>query len=133
MARKKYRIPDQKSVTYGVSAEEIARICEISFRTACRWKSGTATMPATARMVLAADLGCLDPHWSGWLIRQGLLVSPEGWEIKMSDVLSVPILRQRLAAYVTELHRLQNADERAKDLEQPLPEVWPEWVFEKLA
>lgn len=126
MARQKYRIPDQKSVTYGIPAEEIAMICEVSLRTACRWKSGATKMPPTARMLLCADLGCVDLDWSGWTIRRGMLISPEGWQISRPDVTALPLLRQRIAAYESEIRRF-NAKLLSMQ-EQPLPTEWPEWV-----
>lgn len=43
----------------------------------------------------------------------------------------VPLMRQQIAAYETELRRLRA--EVVLIHEQPLPEVWPEWVFEKMA
>lgn len=127
MARNKYKIPSQESVTYGIPAEEIAMLCEVSFRTACRWKSGHAVMPATARMLLCGDLGCLDHAWTGWRIQRGLLISPEGWEISVMMILGVPLMRQQLAAYQAELRRF------AEMPMQPTSEAWPEWVFDKLA
>lgn len=59
------------------------------------------------------------------------LISPEGWRIARGQVMIVPLMRQQIAAYEIELKRL-----RAEALliqEQPVPEAWPEWVFEKLA
>ena len=59
------------------------------------------------------------------------LISPEGWRIARGQVMIVPLMRQQIAAYEVELKRL-----RAEFLliqEQPVPEAWPEWVFEKLA
>lgn len=79
--------------------------------------------------MLAGDLGCLDKAWQGWRVRNGWLISPEAWEIKISDVLSVPILRQRLAAYVTELNRLQAAPVVPQLPEQPMPDAFPAWIF----
>lgn len=102
-------------------------ICEVSFRTACRWKSGHTVMPATARMLLCGDLGCVDQGWTGWRIQRGFLVSPEGWEISVNMIMGVPLMRQQLAAYQAELRRID------KIPDQPLPEVWPDWVFEKQA
>lgn len=86
-------------------------------------------------MLLGADLGCFDPAWNGWRLRKANLISPEGWEITMGDVISSPLLRQQLAAFKTELKRLRAAaaaiEESIQD--QPVPEIWPDWVFEKLA
>jgi len=123
----KYQIPSQESVTYGITAEEIAMTCEVSFRTACRWKSGQTTMPPTARMLLCADLGCIDHAWTGWHIRKGLLISPEGWEISVNMIMGVPLMRQQIAAYQAEERKLKDMPA------QPEADVLPEWVFEQSA
>lgn len=114
---------------YGIPISEIARICHVSLKTAGRWKSRTTCPPRSALLLLAGDLGCLDKAWQGWRVRNGWLISPEAWEIKISDVLSVPILRQRLAAYVTELNRLQAAPVVPQLPEQPMPDAFPAWIF----
>lgn len=38
--------------------------------------------------MLSGDLGFFDPAWRGWILRRGCLISPENWEITMSDVLA---------------------------------------------
>lgn len=116
---------------YGIPINELARICHVSVKTAARWKSGATCPPKSARLLLAADLACLDPTWAGWCVRNGKLVSPEGWEITMRDVIGLPLRRQEMAAYKSELKRLK--EKLLLTQEQPLPEVWPAWVFEKLA
>jgi hypothetical protein len=63
-------------------------------------------------------------------MRKGFLISPEGWEIGRGEVLAIRILRQQLAGYETELKRLKS--ELLLTQEQPTPDAWPEWVFEKL-
>jgi uncharacterized protein DUF3653 len=79
-------------------------------------------------MLLCGDLGAFDPAWKGWMTYKGCLISPEGWEITKGDVISSPLLRQQLAAFKTELRRLKEAAFTIH--EQPVPSVWPEWVFE---
>jgi hypothetical protein len=76
---------------YGITIEEIACLCKVDLRTARRWKSGESRMPETARMILAGDLGCFDPAWRGWMLRDGKLISPEGREATAGDVLSIPL------------------------------------------
>lgn len=84
-----------------------------------------------ALLLICGDLKAFDPEWRGWTARGGKLISPEGWEITVGDVLALPLMRQQLAAYQAEI-RLQR--ERVLMMqEQPTPEGWPEWVFEKLA
>ena len=119
----------------GINVKELSRICHVSLKTAMRWKDGTTCPPKSALMLLSGDLGAFDPAWSGWRAYKASLISPEGWEITLGDVISSPLLRQQLAAFKTELKRLRAAVAAAKDTiqDQPVPEVWPEWVFEKLA
>jgi hypothetical protein len=73
-------------------------------------------------MLLSGDLGIFDPLWAGWIIRDGELVSPEGWRITRNDVLSAPLLRAQVATYQRENRKLRRAldiDEFPE--EQPLP------------
>lgn len=119
------------SPLYGIPIKEIARICHVDLTTARRWKRGARFPPKSALLLILADLGAFDPEWSGWRVYKGTLVSPEGWEITKGDVISSPILRQQLAAFKTENRRLREAANSIQ--EQPLPAVWPEWVFEMQA
>jgi hypothetical protein len=84
-----------------------------------------------AILLIQRDLVCFDTEWSGWHLRDGFLISPEGWQVGAGEVLAIRVLRQQLAAYETELKRLQGA--AVSIHEQPLPDEWPEWVFEKTA
>jgi len=107
----------------GIPASEIARLCQVDLATARRWKRGASCPPKTALLILEADLGCFDPAWRGWVLRCGNLVSPEGWAITVSDVLSAPLLRAQVAAYQVENRALRGlAEEFAED--QPLPSSW---------
>lgn len=115
----------------GINVNEVSRICHVSLKTAARWKAGTTCPPWAALVMVERDLGCFDVAWSGWRLRDGFLISPEGWQVGTGEVLAIRILRQQLACYEIELRRLQG--EAVLQQEQPLPEVWPEWVFEKLA
>lgn len=115
----------------GIPISELARICHVSLKTALRWKRGTTCPPVSALLLLRADLAAFDPEWRGWVARGGKLISPEGWEITVGDVLALPLMRQQMAAYQTELRLIK---ERVLLMsEQPTPEQWPEWVFEKMA
>lgn len=118
----------------GINVKELSRICHVSLKTATRWKDGTTCPPESALLLLAADLGCFDAAWKGWTVRRGHLISPEGWSITLGDVISSPLLRQQLAAFKTELKRLRAAAAAEESIhDQPVPEVWPEWIFDKLA
>jgi Phage protein len=87
---------------YGISTAEICRICRVHERTARRWKDGTRRPPATSLMILSADLGVFDPAWSGWVIRRGKLISPEGWEVSTGEVMATPLMRMQILAYQRE-------------------------------
>lgn len=115
----------------GINVKELSRICHVSLKTAARWKSGTTCPPKSAVLLVAGDLKAFDPEWRGWQARGGKLISPEGWEITVSDVLALPLMRQQLAAYKAELRLIQERVEAMAA--QPDPAEWPEWVFEKLA
>ena len=104
---------------YGIPVEEIAWLCKVDVRTARRWKSGESRMPETARMILAGDLGCFDPAWRGWMLRDGKLISPEGWEATAGDVLSIPLMRAQINAYQAKERLVLAMDE------QPLPGTVP--------
>jgi hypothetical protein len=104
---------------YGRNTTEIARVCGVTVKTAQRWKSGATNPPRTSLMILAADLGCFDPEFAGWTIRRGKLCSPEGWEATAQDVLSLPLLRARIATYQAEERRVLAMEE------QPAPGAVP--------
>ena len=100
---------------YGIPAETIALLCKVSITTARRWKKGRRRMPETARMILAADLGCFDPAFRGCSIRSGKLISPEGWEASAGDILTIPLMRAQISAYQAKERVVQSMEE------QPLP------------
>lgn len=125
-------MPHRPPEIYGIPISELARICQVSVKTATRWKDGTTCPPKSALLLLGADLGCFDVRWAGWRVYQGSLVSPEGWEITLGDVISSPLLRQQLAAFKSELKRLRAAAEPVIQ-DQPLPADFPEWIGEMLA
>lgn len=70
-------------------------------------------------MILERDLGCFDPAWHGWLLRDGKLISPEGWEVTTGDVLSLPLLRAQIATYQAKERQILAMDE------QPEPGALP--------
>jgi hypothetical protein len=121
---------------YGIPVETIALLCKVDVRTARRWKNGERRMPKTARMILAGDLGAFDPAWRGWRAHGGKLISEEGWEITVRDMLASPLMRQQLAAYKGELEQLR--DVRAfmnwlgATLGQPIEEMVGDGAFTEL-
>ena len=80
---------------------ELVRLCGCSERTARRWKACGVMPAALAQWVglqQGGSLGPVDAHWGGWMLRRGALISPEGWEFRPGDVLSLPLLRMQLSA-----------------------------------
>lgn len=129
MSRWRNKNINADSVTYGIQAEEIARICKVGIRTARRWKSGESEMPKTAEMLLAGDLGMLDPAWRGWTIRKGQLTSPEGWQATPGHVRAIKMMDRTLGVYRRENQSLKSAvshleSQWDKFEEQPTPENW---------
>lgn len=115
----------------GINVNEVSRICHVSLKTAARWKAGTTCPPWAAMVMVERDLGCFDLAWAGWRLRDGFLISPEGWQVGSGEVLAIRILRQQLACYEVELRRLQS--EAVSIQEQPLPEAWSEEVLRQFA
>lgn len=126
---------DPKEVLFGLSIMYIAERCSVDVTTARRWKRGAICPPQSALWVLHGDLGHLDPAWTGWRLSRGRLVSPEGWEIFVNDVLATPLLRHQLAAYQTENRwlKVELATAQANRLEeQPQADDWAipaNWVI----
>jgi hypothetical protein len=112
---------------YGIPAETIALLCKVCVTTARRWKRGTRRMPETARMILAGDLGVFDPAWRRWALRDGKLISPEGWEVALGDVLSIPLMRAQISAYQAKERQIQAIEE------QPLPGTVPTIVASRVS
>lgn len=107
---------------YGLPPEVVAERTGVDVSTARRWKAGTTRLPKAARLILQADLGCFSPEWAGWRLEGQDLVSPEGWRIARGQVMNVPLMRQQLAGYQTELRKLQTAVAMPQMEDQPLPD-----------
>jgi transcriptional regulator with XRE-family HTH domain len=121
-----YKRPDE---LFGMSVKDIARVARVDPSTARRWKRGTSPVPAGMLLLLCGDLGSLDPAWSGWVIRQGLLCSPENWTCTPGHVRAMQLHH----AQVRELRRanlllraeLDALEGKAPWLdEQPTPDQW---------
>lgn len=115
-------------ILFFFSLNEIAQLCEVSLKTAKRWKAGQSVPPPTALMVLRRDLGCFHPAWKGWQIREGTLYSPEGWAASPGDVLSIQFTQSQLATYRSENRALKDVISMLEASgiaeEQPLPDQW---------
>lgn len=97
---------------FNFSEEEIARLCGVSVATARRWRRGVTQPSQSARMILAADLGCFDPAWRGWTIRRGKLISREGWEATPGEVLAIPLMHGKISAYQAWARAVHAIDEQ---------------------
>jgi len=114
-----------------IPINRLVEICQIDITTARRWRRGSNLPPpyvlAYLNAKITADLSFLDPAWRGWLLREGHLISPEGWEISMSDVLASRLHEAQLAAWRVEVRKLkeQLANAELNRLEeQPTPDQW---------
>jgi hypothetical protein len=74
-------------------------------------------------MILLEDLGCFDPAWKGWRIRDGQLISPEGWAATPGEILALPLMRAQIASYQRD-QRIAKAAVDALE-EQPEPGAVP--------
>ena len=122
-----------------IPVKELVEVCGVDITTARRWRRGSNLPPHYVLDFVNAkrlgDLGFLDPAWRGWVLRGGHLISPESWEMSMSDVLASRLHEAQLAAWRLEVRKLKaelaNA-ELARLEEQPLTEDWAipaNWVM----
>lgn len=98
---------------WGVGARMLAERTGVSLATARRWKRARRIPAAIARFIQVAifgELGVISRAWRGWSLRDGALVSPEGWTFSPGEILSLPFLRQQLAAYQAEQRVPRQAD-----------------------
>lgn len=107
-------------ITFWRSNKDIATLLGVDITTVRRWRRGAICPPKAVVFLLSGDLGYFDEEWRGWRVKNGALISPEGWVITVSDVLSVPLMRAQIATYQTENRKLR---EPQFD-EQPMPEEW---------
>jgi hypothetical protein len=118
---------DPKEILYGRPIKEIAALCGVDLTTARRWKRGAICPPQSALAILSGDLGFFDPAWRNWKLANGCLYSPEGWEMRMSDVLAARLHEAQLAAWRLEVRKLKAelAEAQSTHLEeQPTPDQW---------
>lgn len=118
---------DPKEVLLGLSIKRIVDVCGVDVTTARRWKRGAICPPQSALAVLTGDLGFLDPAWRGWNLIRGHLVSPEGWEVSMNDVLATQLKDAQIRAYQGEVRKLRyqlEEAERGGYEDQPTPADW---------
>ena len=56
---------------------------------------------------------------AGWLLRDGKLISAEGWEVTTGDVLSLPLLRAQIAGYQAKERQIMAMDAQPEPGELP--------------
>lgn len=110
------------SVLFGLSDKYIARICRVSLKTAQRWKKGQSVPGYCEIAMLTRDLGSWDADWSGWAIRNGQLISPEGLTATPGEVRGIPYMTSVVATYQAEFRRMREEADALE--EQPLPGDW---------
>lgn len=103
----------------GLSAEVVAERTGVDVSTARRWKAGKTRLPASARMILEADLGCFGRAWRGWKIHGNQLVSPEGIAVSMSNVRAYPFMVQQIAILQADNRQIRGLDEQPTAAELP--------------
>lgn len=81
-------------------AASLARRFDVHPTTAARWKARNLLPPRYAALaaLAAGDVGALDAAWTGWTLRRGELISPEGIAFRPGEVLAIPIRMQQIAA-----------------------------------
>lgn len=114
----------------GISAEQIARICQVDVATARRWKSGRTRIPYSAQALVLGDLGAFGKHWDGWRIAGDTLYSPDNWQINRNHALSVPLQEALLKARDARIQELEAEVEYLRSVhalqDQPDPQDSPE-------
>jgi hypothetical protein len=95
----RYHEPNSRVMSATGFRRRKSRGVAASITTARRWKRGARCPPATSIMILAEDLGCFDPAWKGWRIRDGQLISPEGWAASPGEIMAVPLMRLHISNY----------------------------------
>jgi hypothetical protein len=66
--------------------------------TARRWKTGKLKIPYACAVLLSGDLGAFSKHWDGWRIQGESIISPDGWQIRRDDALTVPLMHGQISA-----------------------------------
>ncbi len=97
--------PEGIDALYGISAELIAELCGVHITTARRWKRGEEPTFAALQLIklfTTGDLVVVDLRWSGWRIKNGTLIAPDGMQFTPGDVQAGPFWQQLAKSYQTE-------------------------------
>ena len=89
-----------------LSAEELAERAYTSLRTARRWRASGLAPRIVVRWLEIShmhELGLLSPHWQQWRIENDLLVSPNGFRYRPSDIEYTDSARLLIADHIREV------------------------------
>lgn len=75
-------------ITLGLSIPDCAKLLRISVRTVSNWEAARARIPYTAYKLMRVLRGgkLLGPDWTGFQVRGNVLATPEGRELRSSDL-----------------------------------------------
>lgn len=84
----------------GSTASQLALLTGRHISTVRRWLRSRSVPPWVMKLEqFGRDLGDLDRTWSGWAVRAGVLVSPEGWTFRPGEIRSIPFLHAQIRTY----------------------------------
>ncbi|HFQ5220714.1 TPA: DUF3653 domain-containing protein, partial [Vibrio vulnificus] len=75
----------------GLSKNQAVELCFKSMRTITRWDAGQEIPPECRRLMKlysCADLEAINESWRGWQIRQGKLITPNGWSLTPDRIIT---------------------------------------------
>ena len=108
-----FRPIDQHPALYGIRAEFIADVVQVHITTARRWKRGEDPPFAATQIVelmTTGNMGVIDRDWSGWALRKGLLIAPNGDQFSTGEVMSMTYWRALAHSYQAEQKLPRQAD-----------------------
>lgn len=91
---------------HGLPAWRLAEACQVSLDTARRWKrQGRLPPPADrlADLVIGGELGALADPWRGFVLRQKIIWTPEGFSVTPGQVCAIPYRLAQIAALQQQL------------------------------
>lgn len=124
-------IPDE---LFGISVKDLARLCQVTEKTARRYKAGTVCPPPAViillRLLKERELGAIHPNWKDWKISErGELCSPENWIATPGEIRAIQLQEAQLQAQRQEIgvlrYKLAELERTCPWLdEQPTPDQW---------
>lgn len=100
---------------HGLSSEQLAELTGVHVTTARRWmreKGAPAAICRALAVLRFGRLAALDPQWSGWIIRDGRLWSPENDDWSPGEVRAGRVASQASRAGYAELQAAERALQR---------------------